>query len=190
MIWRQQWNSCQNSGDIVSDLLGEDGRHNLIFSVLTLNTLLESCRIALMATADLQGLVIDPAPLSTWDHVEREALKVSRNCVGKKEGGGLVIIAGKGSSLAPLGPFLSPIRLVLINTVPADPVGYGALTLYMYAVGSPFEALLTNYMITSEAVHPPNTLGQGSNGSLIWLAANGSVEAPPTEAVRLLQSIQ
>ena len=56
--------------------------------------LIESCRIALMATADAEGQVIDPAPLNTWAYIENEALKVSRNCLGKKVGGGFVFIAG------------------------------------------------------------------------------------------------
>ena len=69
-------------------------------------------------------------------------------------------------------------------------MGPGALSLYMYAAGSPFEAILNNYMITSAPVHPPDTIRQGSNNSFIWLADNGSVENPPSTAMKLLQSIQ
>ena len=53
-----------------------------------------SCRVALMATADSRGEVIDPIPLSTWAFIEHEALKVSRNCLGARLGGGIVLIAG------------------------------------------------------------------------------------------------
>lgn len=54
----------------------------------------QSCRIALMTTANTMGVVIDPSPLSTWAFIEREASKVSRNCLGGKKGGGFVLIAG------------------------------------------------------------------------------------------------
>ena len=47
-----------------------------------------------MSTADGQGEVIDPGIVTTWAHIEKETLKVSRNCVGGKEGGGIVLIAG------------------------------------------------------------------------------------------------
>ncbi|KAL6721702.1 hypothetical protein ACLMJK_000806 [Lecanora helva] len=115
-----------------------------------------------MATADASGHVIDPAPISTWSHIETQTLKVSRHCIGGKEGGGLVLIA--------------------------DPVGPGALTAYMYAVGSPFEAVLNNYMITSQPLHPPATVSQGTNTSFIWLADNGTLVSPPDWGTRLLQS--
>jgi len=71
-----------------------------------------------------------------------------------------------------------------------DPVGNGALSLYMYAVGSPFEAILNNYMITSQALHPPELVHQEMNSSWTWLAANGSVIAPSITSIRLLQSLQ
>ena len=64
------------------------------------------------------------------------------------------------------------------GTATTGPIGEGALTLYMYAVGSPFEATLTNYMITSQPVHPPNAPKQLLNGSSIRLAANRSLEIP------------
>ena len=51
-----------------------------------------------MATADAKGRVIDPGPVSTWEYVEREALKVSRNCIGAKLGGGFVLIAGMSNN--------------------------------------------------------------------------------------------
>ncbi len=60
----------------------------------------------------------------------------------------------------------------------------------MYAVGSPFEAILNNYMITSQALHPPELVHQGMNSSWTWLAANGSVEPLPIAGVRLLQKLQ
>lgn len=72
----------------------------------------------------------------------------------------------------------------------ADPVGNGALSLYMYAVGSPFEAILNNYMITSQALHPPELVRQGVNSSWTWLADNGSAVPPPIAGVRLLQRLQ
>jgi hypothetical protein len=59
-----------------------------------------SCRIALMATANANGKVLDPSPLSTWAFIEREALKVSRNCLGRRQGGGFVFIAGIQQSVA------------------------------------------------------------------------------------------
>lgn len=48
-----------------------------------------------MATADKAGEVIDPTPLSTWAFIEHEALKVSKNCLGARQGGGFVLIAGQ-----------------------------------------------------------------------------------------------
>ena len=47
-----------------------------------------------MATADAKGRVLDPSPLSTWGFVEKQALKLSRGCIGAREGGGIVLIAG------------------------------------------------------------------------------------------------
>ena len=56
-----------------------------------------------------------------------------------------------------------------------DPVGYGALALYIYAVGAPFEATLNNYMITSQAIYPLG-IRPGSNGNLTRITTNGSLE--------------
>lgn len=47
-----------------------------------------------MATADSRGEVIDPEIVSTWGFIEHNALKVSRQCIGNREGGGFVLIAG------------------------------------------------------------------------------------------------
>lgn len=47
-----------------------------------------------MSTADAEGLVIEAKIINTWSWIHREALKVSRNCIGKKLGGGLVLISG------------------------------------------------------------------------------------------------
>ena len=55
-----------------------------------------------------------------------------------------------------------------------DPVGDGALALYLYAVGAPFEAILNNYMITSQAIHPPG-VDIGLNGTLINFEMNGTL---------------
>lgn len=59
----------------------------------------ESCRFALMTTADAAGQVIDPGPASTWAYVESNTLKVLRNCIGREKEGGLVLIAGMPSPL-------------------------------------------------------------------------------------------
>ena len=56
-----------------------------------------------------------------------------------------------------------------------DPIGYGAMALYIYAVGAPFEAILNNYMITSQAIYPPGVT-PGLYGNLTGLAKNGSLE--------------
>ena len=46
--------------------------------------------------------------------------------------------------------------------------------LYAYAVGAPFEAILNNYMITSEAIFPPG-VDVAWNGSLTGIGmTNGS----------------
>ena len=55
------------------------------------------------------------------------------------------------------------------------PIGDGAMALYIYAVGAPFEAILNNYMITSQAIHPP-AVSPGLNGNLTGPATNGSLE--------------
>lgn len=56
-----------------------------------------------------------------------------------------------------------------------DPIGDGAMALYIYAVGAPFEAILNNYMITSEAIYPPG-VDSASNGTSMGLTTNGSLE--------------
>ena len=56
------------------------------------------------------------------------------------------------------------------------PYSDGAVTLYMYAVGSPFESIITDYMIDSRPIHPPTSSSQLLNGTLIRLAANQSLD--------------
>ena len=70
-----------------------------------------------------------------------------------------------------------------------DPLGDGALSLYVYASGSPFEVILNNYMITAKALHPPD-VRLGFNDSLTWTSLNGTPEAIPAKAAVLLQSLQ
>lgn len=76
------------------------------------------------------------------------------------------------------------------DNLSTDPIGPGAISLYMYAVGSIFEDILNSYMITGQALHPPDLVQQVANSSWIWIAANGSVETPPLAGVRLLQSLE
>ena len=47
------------------------------------------------------------------------------------------------------------------------------MALYIYAVGSPFEVILKNHMITSQPVYPPG-LKEGVDGNLTGIAGNGS----------------
>ena len=49
------------------------------------------------------------------------------------------------------------------------------MALYIYAVGAPFEAIVNNYMITSQAIYPPG-VAPGLNGNLTRLATNSSLE--------------
>ena len=49
------------------------------------------------------------------------------------------------------------------------------MALYIYAVGAPFEAVLNNYMITSQPIYPPG-VASGLNGNLTGPATNGSLE--------------
>lgn len=55
-----------------------------------------------------------------------------------------------------------------------DPVGDGAMVVYMYAVGAPFEAILTNYMITSQPIRPPG-VDVGLSGTLTGVEVNGTL---------------
>ena len=50
----------------------------------------------------------------------------------------------------------------------------GAMALYVYKVGAPFEAILNNYMITSQAIHPPG-VGIGLNITLTTSEVNGTL---------------
>ncbi|CAD6567266.1 MAG: hypothetical protein ASARMPREDX12_000170 [Alectoria sarmentosa] len=93
--------------------------------------------------------IINAEPVSTWSFVERNAQKVSTNCLARKVGGGVIFIA--------------------------DPKGDGAMALYLYAVGAPFEAILNNYMITSQAIYPPG-VASASNGTLTGVTTNGTLE--------------
>lgn len=69
-----------------------------------------------------------------------------------------------------------PIHLNCIQLADeVDPVGDGAMALYIYGVGAPFETILNNYMITSQAIHPPG-VGSVSNGTLTGVTTNGSLE--------------
>ena len=47
------------------------------------------------------------------------------------------------------------------------------MSLFMYAVGAPFEAILNDYMITSQAIYPPG-FTTGLNGTLTILEVNGT----------------
>ena len=49
------------------------------------------------------------------------------------------------------------------------------MALYAYAVGAPFEAILNDYMITSQPIFPPG-VDVASNGTLTRITANGSLE--------------
>lgn len=54
-----------------------------------------------------------------------------------------------------------------------DPVGDGAMIVYMYAVGAPFEAILNHYMITSQPIRPPG-VDVEVNGTLTGFEVNGT----------------
>ena len=60
-------------------------------------------------------------------------------------------------------------------TFQTDPFGNGAISLYLYAVGAPFEAILNNYMITSEPLSPAG-VGSAFNDTLVRVTTNGSLE--------------
>lgn len=109
----------------------------------------KSCRFALMSIATSSGKVIDPEPVSTWSFVERNTLKLSTSCLAAKLGGGVIFIA--------------------------DPIGDGAMAIYIYAIGAPFEAIMNNYMITSQAIYPPG-LPSTSNGTLAGVTTNTSLD--------------
>lgn len=109
----------------------------------------KSCRFALTPIAVSSGKVINAEPVSTWSFIESNALKLSTNCMGRKFGGGVIFIA--------------------------DPIGDGAMALYSYVVGAPFEAILNNYMITSQAIYPPG-MDFASNVTLTGVTTNGSLE--------------
>ncbi len=51
-----------------------------------------------MPIASQSGKVINPEPVSTWSFVEKNAIKLSANCLVKKLGGGVVFIAGLAAS--------------------------------------------------------------------------------------------
>ena len=51
-----------------------------------------------MSIATSSGKVLDAEPVSTWAFVERNALKLSTNCLAKKLGGGVIFIAGLAAS--------------------------------------------------------------------------------------------
>ena len=48
------------------------------------------------------------------------------------------------------------------------------MALFLYTVGAPFEAILNNYMITSQAIYPPG-VGIGLNGTLTDFEVNGTL---------------
>lgn len=109
----------------------------------------KSCRFALAILPTPTGRVVDPSPVSSWAFILKNAHKLSTNCLGRRLGGGVIFIA--------------------------DPLGDGSMALYAYAVGSPFEAILNNYMITSLPIFPPG-VSSTSNGILTGIGANGSLE--------------
>lgn len=57
----------------------------------------------------------------------------------------------------------------------ADPIGDGAMALYIYKMGAPFEAILNNYMITSQAIYPPGVQSM-LNGTLAGVTTNISLD--------------
>ena len=63
------------------------------------------------------------------------------------------------------------------------------MSMYVYAVGSPFENVLNQYMVTSHPIHPPDLLKQDIDHSLLWEASNGSFGAQSSSDVKLLQNL-
>ena len=51
-----------------------------------------------MPIATRSGKVINPEPVSTWAFIQKNAIKLSANCLAKKIGGGVVFIAGLAAS--------------------------------------------------------------------------------------------
>lgn len=102
-----------------------------------------SCRIALMSVANKKGVVVDPTPLSKWAYVEFSAVKVAEELRWQKvatRGLQPHLRFGRADFSADLGWWL---------TVDTDPEADGAMALYIYAVGPPFEVILNNHMITN-----------------------------------------
>ena len=65
------------------------------------------------------------------------------------------------------------------------------MSLYMYATGSPFEVLVNNYMITAQAVHPPDTSNiVNLNGTLTNSTTNGLFEPLSVGVANLLGTYQ
>ena len=73
--------------------------------------------------------------------------------------------------------------------VDTDPEADSAMALYIYAVGSSFEVILNNHMITGQPVYPPG-LKEGVDGNLKGPAGNGNSIPLLGSVTRLLQYVQ
>ena len=96
------FSQCQNELDAPMEQLPKFWRYSSCYrislwirrSLLTRVLCVETCRVALMPVATSSGKVLDPEPVSTWSYIERNALRLSTQCLAKKLGGGIIFIAG------------------------------------------------------------------------------------------------
>ena len=100
-----------------------------------------------------------PVTTTSWQFIEQGGLKLTQKCTREKRLGGLVIVQGD---------IQTHFKHKGLNVVDLHPEGVGAMVLYVYNVGSPFEVILTEYMIKSIGIGPKDF----SNGMGPWVEPN------------------
>ncbi|KAM0802391.1 hypothetical protein BDR22DRAFT_887623 [Usnea florida] len=98
-----------------------------------------SARIALLFYANAAGQVVTPSVNANWRIVQFATAGITQSCIRGQRGVGGV-------------------------RVMSDPAGNPFLSLYLYASGSPFEAVVNKYMVTGLGVNPFNPRGLGAEG--------------------------
>ena len=96
-----------------------------------------------MTVGDKKGNVLSAKTVTSWGYIEDQALFCLRGCISSRQGG-VILINGRSATSSSKGRRLTK----------QDDRGTGVSAFYIYAVGSPFESLLNQYMIDEKPIWP------------------------------------
>lgn len=142
----------------------------------------ETARIALLMYADADGRVKTPVVSMDWATIRSATLTVEAKCLGGQHSGGVWIVSGKYDMFLSTLPNVPLIQIlsycsnfvaqiytlrsmnVTNHETSTDLFRTPLAALYIYESGSPFESVITQYMISGKGVDPLNPGGLGLKG--------------------------